>query len=213
MTYLTSPLVTENGKHRLHPYLFNLVTLTGALGVALHAVAENRIVDENSSISIQASSFDLAIAFPTAKAVRTAWYGVTPNRISLEFSSIPPRNKQQQGRHGKMLGIMGLAMPPIFIDFFENHRRWLDSQKFKIDQWPSTMAFARVLRHSFAHGGRLHMTDKNTKPVHWHHLRYDRSNDGKQVYGVGCELWMADLVFLLFELSDDFDRIGCPLGP
>jgi len=38
MTYLTSPLVTEKGKHRLHAYLNRLLVLTAGLGLAINSV-------------------------------------------------------------------------------------------------------------------------------------------------------------------------------
>jgi len=213
MTYLTSPLVTEKGKHRLHAYLNRLLVLTAGLGLAINSVIRGRAnLSDDEYMGIMTNAFDLKIRFPMTVPIRLAWENKEPDRIELILDAIPPRGPDP-GLNPDMVQIFGLAGPPIFINFYESHRPWVEDNIGTLSQWPSIFAFARVIRHSMAHGGALHMTDKKQQPVSWHHLRYSVSDHGKRVYGPGCDLYLSDLLLLMFEMSDELNKAGCPLDP
>jgi hypothetical protein len=42
---------------------------------------------------------------------------------------------------------------PVFVDYFERYRPWLESNTGKIDLWPSIIQFGRMVRNAASHGG------------------------------------------------------------
>jgi hypothetical protein len=77
--------------------------------------------------------------------------------------------------------------------------------------WPPTIYFARLIRNAVSHGGRLHMTHDPGRDAEWHHLKFGKSDDGKQAIGPGGFLSPADMLFLMIDTGDELDRIGCPV--
>ena len=210
---LLTPLVTELGKHRLHDHLRQLRVLTSALSLAVHH-AEGTPVNwkPDTSLGISLNAVDIKIHFPLVGPIEAAIKNLDVSRIEMAVEKIPPRGADA-GSHPDMVQIFGLAGPLIFIDFFERHRPWVEENIGKINDWPPTYAFCRVIRHSLAHGGCLHMIDRKARLVSWRGITYTRDDHGKRAYGAGCDLWLGDLVLLMFDASEELDAAKCPLTP
>jgi hypothetical protein len=71
--------------------------------------------------------------------------------------------------------------------------------------------FCRVVRNSCSHGGSVLITGKRSRPVHWHQLTYSEADNGRVL--IGGDFAMADVVILVFEASDELDKLGCPISP
>jgi uncharacterized protein YdaL len=67
-----------------------------------------------------------------------------------------------------------------------------------------------AIRNAASHqNGCLRLTAKGLQPIAWHGLKYDLSDNGKQVFGT--DFHFADFIVLLFEFSDELDALKCPM--
>lgn len=97
---------------------------------------------------------------------------------------------------------------PVFVSYFESYRPWLAQHIGKIDRWPATVKFAGVVRNAASHGGKVRMTGKKPRPVHWHGLTYSINDNGRQT--IGGDLSLGDIIVLMAEMSDELDALHCP---
>jgi len=62
------------------------------------------------------------------------------------------------------------------------------------------------------HGGAVNITDPKVRPVRWYNQSYDYRNAGTKIIGPPV-MTFGDILVLLFEISDELDRLGCPPHP
>jgi hypothetical protein len=210
MPKFRDPLQTVEGD-RLHERIFHLQVLCSAVGVSVLAAtgATQLDWDKKASLTLRANVFDLNLHFSLYLPIQGAAAGMSPEKIIIPVEEIPPR-VPYQGRIPAIPLILSYIITPIFVDFVEDHKQWLADQNIKRADWPGAFLFGCVIRNSMSHGGRIWMTDKKAKPVHWHHLHYDVADHGKVAYGNATDLWVADVILLMFDMSAELDRLGCP---
>jgi hypothetical protein len=107
--------------------------------------------------------------------------------------------------------VLWLPITPVFVEFFERARPWLEQNYSGQRSWPPTIYFTRLIRNAVSHGGRLHMEHNPKRVAEWHHLKFAYSDNGKQAIGPGGFLSPADLLFLMIDASDELDEIGYPV--
>jgi hypothetical protein len=213
MRNLLAPLVTEKDKHRLHDRLSNLLVLITSITLAIKAFSGHSIDwKPDSSVGMECNAFNLKIHFALVGPVEAILNNQRLERIELAVQEIPSK-PVPQGEPVRVIDIFSLAMEPIFVEFFETHRPWLEANVGSVNKWPSTLSFARVIRNAMSHGGSLKMSDKKAQSVKWRHLTYTDADDGKRVYGLGPDLFVSDILFLMFDASDELDALGCPFDP
>jgi hypothetical protein len=107
------------------------------------------------------------------------------------------------------------------VVFYERHRPWINStygsNSADREKWPEILRFAWALRNAAAHhGGALNITDKSVRAVEWHHLKFDHTHTGYKVLGGlaggDAALSIGDVAIFLVEMSDELDRLGCPVA-
>jgi hypothetical protein len=54
------------------------------------------------------------------------------------------------------------------------------------------------------------MTHDPRRVAKWHHLAFSYADNRKQVIGTKGFLSPADLMFLMIDVGDELDKIGCP---
>jgi hypothetical protein len=92
--------------------------------------------------------------------------------------------------------------------FYERHKDWLVmTYASDPDKWPELFRFLRAIRNAVAHDGKIGLRQKD-RPVVWHHAKYDQASNGRIV--LPGELSVADILILMFEVSDELDRLGAP---
>ena len=60
------------------------------------------------------------------------------------------------------------------------------------------------------HGGKLNMSDLKARDVEWYQLKYGVKDDGRSIY---LDIGPGDFIILMFEMSDELDKAGCPIDP
>ncbi len=145
-----------------------------------------------------------------------SFHPVTITEYEFDFVDPPPVPTREL-KSDKWGGLGEMFWNNLLVFFYEQHLRWIQ-QKFgqqskDRDKWPEHFRFAWALRNAAVHhGGHLNLTDPKVPPIKWHHLQYDHTN------GVGTRLFgdimhLGDMLIFLIELSDEFDRLGCPQAP
>jgi len=212
--YHKTMLVTERG-HRLHNDMNRLCILVESISVAIQMnLGKSYDFKQGDSTAFASSVFDQVINMPLFGPVLFALTNRTPDRIEFELAhyagmpeSIPPGQKLVTG----LQKVIPMAFSPVFVEFFERHRPWLENDRPSRWDWSPMMNFASVVRNALSHDGKIKIKGKNPAPAQWYHLSYGASDDGKEIISVDIE--PADLVLLMFEMSDELDKLGCPISP
>lgn len=136
-----------------------------------------------------------------------------------EISGFPidvePKTKDSEHKPGDyqtsaLQQIVTNTIAPIYSNYFENQRIWLDSNIGSDPRrWPPIWDFARVVRNAASHGGTLNWLNDKAPPVSWYHLTYSATDRGKLV--VGGDLVLGDLLILMLEMDSELDQLGCPI--
>lgn len=171
--------------------------------------------NSSTSIGIEGSALDhLRLAIPLLGPMQAAIGACTLGSITIPVTEIEPSPAPTGDNPQRpILDAFGNSLSPIFVEYYETHRSWLEERGMKISDWPTSIAFGRVIRNAMSHGNKIKMTDKKQKPVNWRSLKYDISDHDKAVYGVGCDLFILEVILLMFDMSKELDDLGCPIEP
>jgi hypothetical protein len=207
VTYLngTIRLLPE---HRLFGRMHNLSVSVSALGIAFYHITKRLPeLKHGDAADFRSQQFPVGVWLPTYDPM---WL-VTNNKTS-EFTEVTfshaaeaPQNIENPP---SFLHVLTNMISPIFVEFFEAYRPWLNSKFKKVDQWPAIFNFGRVIRNAASHGGALDIRDLKTD-VSWYNLRYTAADDKRAV--IGPDLAFADLIILIFEISNELDKANAPL--
>lgn len=223
MTHLTGIRTLIVEESRLAEPLFKATLILDALLIATAGVKTGKFDGEiletgqlRTSVigasALECKQFPLWVRMPAFSATVALVHGVKVKRMEVEFS--PANTITHNDIDVADISIVILSViTPLYVDFFEKHRHWLKAT-YGGDAyaWPMLFNFGRVIRNFISHhAGHVHFDNANAAPVTWHHLSYSPADEGKQV--IGTDLALGDMIVLLFELSDELDRLGCPLNP
>ena len=212
----------KSGESRLFDPLHKLILISDSVGIAsiyaLLGVVEPIEETPRNATRAECIQFPtIVVRFPVLTALKAVVRGSPLTQFTVAFVERKPPPPLPPGRATTTLkghGAFALSlMTPIYVDFFEKHRRWLRAQ-FGGDpnSWPMLFNFARALRNFISHNaGRVDFENSKAPAVSWHSLSYAYANNGSLVLGQDIDI--GDLIVLLFELGDELDRLGCPPHP
>jgi hypothetical protein len=214
---LSGVRVLSEGKTRLFEPMLKLLFIADALAVALLVLHRGKVnLDaEKDHATATCKQFPIILRYPVLKPTLSILHEEPLTEITFSFTPLDPPALPPTAGKRKLKGVgrslLG-AVSPVFVDFYEKHRSWMTATFGKHPDWPPLFRFAWMLRNFISHTeGRVRFNDPNIAPVTWHQLSYSPADNGRQVIGVDIDI--ADLVVLMFELSDELDRRGCPLNP
>jgi hypothetical protein len=220
MTYLNGDIFLEAKKHRLYPYFENLLIITACINRAIAYTAGKPVIMHPNHFSFYHSrQFQVTAILPTFGPIELALKGSHPRKIQVTFvprkntpwpSGIAITEHAQLGMNRSVSNLIFVnTIVPVFTTFFENNMEWMlkniNSDKAK---WSGVFGFARVIRNAISHGGAVKMVPRAT-PVKWHHVAYGHAQNKKKI--IGTDLIFGDFMILMFELSNELDRRGCPI--
>jgi hypothetical protein len=206
MIYPAQTLTTVHGD-RLHFPIHNLVATYASLIMAISLKLGLQAGDYSTADFVQ---FKQRMRMPLVGPTE----GIIANQImpSISLTIEDGHATTDDGSQSPSIQTRSLIvnmMAPMFVDYFERYRPWLESNIGKIDLWPSIIQFGRVVRNAASHGGKLHMTNKKAKPVHWRSLTYQAADHGRHVFG--SDLNLPDIIFLMFDMDHELDALKCPV--
>jgi hypothetical protein len=217
MTLRRGKITFDRGTDRLFEHVdqFIIQEAVFALGALWSSKTLGHGFDPDDVATIDSFVFNLSLDIPLARVIEDAFEERRPNSRSLVVQSgtkanaMPDSAPFSQGFNS----VSWLPITPIFVDFFERHRPWIEGRYPKHKLWPATFDFARLIRNAVSHGGKLHYLHDPERVSVWHHLEFDYSDNGKQIVGAGGVLSPADMFFLMLDTSDELDALACPLTP
>lgn len=216
MTALSGVRVLNEGKDRLFDPMHRVLIIIDGIGIALTALITGRLVEAGKYAVIGCRQFPIEIKAPVLTPTQALACGSPMTEIGFFFgpkeATVLPPGQTQTNIKGYGHPTL-VAVTPIYVDFFEKHKGWLRATLGgDPNTWPPLFNFARAVRNFISHhAGHVHFDNPNAPSVTWHHLTYMPADEGKQV--IGSDIDLGDLIVLLFELSDELDRLGCPLNP
>jgi hypothetical protein len=206
-----SGIVSLEREHRMFAPMLRICTVVDALVIAMAAMHEKQLSFEHGHRhGILSRQFPTIVGLPMFDPVTALSKGLKPAKIHVMFddeSALPKGGVMVTGFEFDPISLV----TPYFVDFLEVNRPWLKSA-FGGDRntWPTLFNFAFIVRNFLVHnGGRVNFDNINAPPVSWYALTYAPSDNGKRC--IGIDLIMGDLIILLFEVSNELDRLGCPL--
>lgn len=85
------------------------------------------------------------------------------------------------------------------VNYFERSKPQVIQKFGDVSNWPDVWNFARIVRNSMSHGGKVHFDNPNANPVSWRGLVYAPSNNGRRI--LHTDIWPGDLFDLITELE------------
>jgi hypothetical protein len=217
MTLRRGPITFHRGTDRLFEHVDQFIIQKAllSLGALWASKTLGRGFDPEDVATIDSFAFLLSLDIPLAGVIEGAFEERLASTRSLVIrpgttaNTMPNSTPSTQGFNS----VVWLPIVPIFVDFYERHRPWIEQTYSGLKSWPPTFYFARLVRNAVSHGGKLHFTHDPRRSADWHHLKFVYSDDGKPIIGVGGILSPADMFFLMLDTSDELDALACPLTP
>ncbi len=126
-----------------------------------------------------------------------------PDRVTLWVC----KNQMALAPIGPEITTLGTAhryvVSAVFTNFHEAHKGLLPND---YTLWP-VADFGRVVRNAMAHAGRIYFDKPARHAVQWRGLSYDHGDNGKLL---SDRLSVADILFLMMEMSEEFDALHLP---
>lgn len=204
-----SRLILRN-QNRLYRHLSHIVTVTSALGLAIHYVRPHfDRIKSGDYMTLSSRMFELEVRLPLYDPMEAAAANVVAEGIYLEIG-----RQSEQPSYELAIGVLSDTLNRLiassFATFFEEHKDWLDVHHGSDGaKWPATLDFARVVRNSAAHNLKLTFRTQTSRKVMWQNISYTPADHGRQA--IGPDLAAADVIFLMMDSSEELDRLGCPI--
>jgi hypothetical protein len=193
--------------------ILNAVYTIGSLWASKMLGEGLRAIDGSG---IDSQIFSLSLSVPLGGVLEDAFdeKSAAQRTITIETGHQAPAMEASGAPFSQGFNsVVWLMITPIFVNFYESHRPWIEQHHGFQKTWPHTFYFANLIRNAISHGGKLYFKHVPLRTAIWQHLRYDHSDDKKQIIGAGGIFSIADLFFLMLDTSDELDRLGCPADP
>ena len=187
----------------------NLLTLTTSLGIAATYVSTGHVASKPGDYTtLECNQFDTEVRLPFHGPIQAAVANRVADEIEIEFVS------KTTVTHPFTIDVLSETAAQMiaaeFAMFYESHLDWLEKNRGSDgSQWPGTLDFARVIRNAASHNLKLTFRNQKSRAVSWRHMRYGPADHGKRV--IGTDLSVADMIVLMIDVAEEFDKLGCPI--
>ncbi len=196
----SNPITLNPNKHRFFQQIATAQAATAAYIIG-HLVQVGAVVSPypaGQPISQVCYTTPEEIEFEPNEVLGPISLGHWPAEIHLKFhpgnpsTGFPSRSPVQL--------LMGSLYEQAFVTYFENSRREVKTKHGSFRNWPNALAFARMVRHAFAHGGLVNILDNSSSS--WGGITFSRSNNGQPV--MYNYLSAGDLTLLMIDMDSQF---------
>jgi len=166
----------------------------------MNYIAPVRTLDYPLVLAQNATDEEIVV-FPTELLMHLSldsWPQFVEYQVRPHYQSEAQARLEAQGNRRVIARIAGAS----FTNYYSKVESAVKSKYGeKQDKWPETARFAWLIRNGFAHGGRLHIKNKNLRPAIWSAWSFDHCQDGKDILFETGMLGIGDLITLM----QDFD--------
>jgi len=177
-------------------YLICLVSLT--LTFELYITGKSEIYAPDHTLIVDGKHSGISLIFYPTSLLDPFFGGTWPTQLRLEAQpvTVPADAKLSLGILERPVHAFAQEMlvtyfernlPLVKAVYGESHR-----------QWPPEWDFARVVRNSVAHSGRIRFLKTSSPSVSWRGLTYAATDNGRHIHD---DLWTADLIILLLDMD------------
>lgn len=212
MTDFKGRYLIEKGRHRLLEPINSLCIITASIGYAASsAIGETRPFAPGEHIPLECNLIPFEVHMPLAGPVEAAVENVLPNTIELNIASYNKNHRTYARKTGGFEDPMLFAYSAALVQLYEQNLQFLNDQFGKRDykNWPNFWNFVRAVRNSCSHGYKLRIDSKTAPAVTWHGVSYHNRQNGHDV--IGGDFVFGDILVLMVEISEELDRLGCPV--
>jgi hypothetical protein len=124
-------------------------------------------------------------------------------RIASKTEPQPDARLAAQGNRYVITRIIGASFTSYYSKAEPTIKARYGTDK---DKWPETIRFAWIIRNSFAHGGKLNISDAALRPAAWNIWSFDHRKDGQNFLFEPGMLGIGDVITLM----QDFDTYVRP---
>jgi hypothetical protein len=207
-------LCSERGKHRVFDSLFDIALAMGAMMRGIAAAHGREIIDwaPGAQTGMASSLFSgLSIDLPVRDVFEDSLSGKLLDKIAVRFL-VPLIDIPWDSIETVFSRLNNRLVSAYFVQFIDPWLEWIalniSSDRHK---WPRVCNFGRVVRNAATHGGTINIKSTTAPVVSWYSLQYDYRSYGKSI--IGSDISCGDLLILMFEVSDELDKIGAPFSP
>ncbi|MGQ0525453.1 MAG: hypothetical protein ACT4P8_17540 [Betaproteobacteria bacterium] len=190
-------------QHRFFDQLVVFFSAIAGLGptLLLHSQKQSKPYVDEDRIAIRGvpTVSNLVFRYAPLALIETLLRNKWPNEVIIEEAQMEPMAPELFSMTG-LKGIIASGINFAFLHYMESVRSLIKT-KYTSDtsKWPETINFARVVRNTTAHGGRISIENANAKPVSWRSLTYSYADNGKAVLFV--DLTAVELIILMEEVD------------
>jgi hypothetical protein len=199
--------------HRLYEIVSELAILLDAFTLAGEVVFEipHRKAFIGDHVSLESKQFPVLVRMPVGAPIYAAL--TMPDQqptYQVTFAPYQPMPAAAPTT-AALANLFQWAFSALLVLFYERNRPWIQATfGNETNNWPDLWRFAWTMRNAATHhAGKFNMHDETRPSVVWNDLSYNHRNHGQQI--LGKDLSVADILILLFEMSDDLDARGAPL--
>jgi hypothetical protein len=160
------------------------------------------------NVEFHSRNLGVIIIVPLSGAIQFAVEDSLPDFIAIGMKQWFGPSPQSKIQTSATEAVMMHLIAPIFIMFFERYNEWMTVNHGDAAGWPQALNFARLVRNAIAHGS-ITIRNPRAAPVEWRGFSYTAADNGRKI--VGQDLRIADVLYLMFEASDQLDALKAPV--
>lgn len=212
MTNFEGKYLIENGEHRLLKPINSLCIITAAIGCSAEAaVGITKPFAPGEHAPLECNLMPFEVHLPLAGPVHAAVANVLPDLIELNIKALNKNHREYEHKTGGFKEPMLFAFSAALVQLYEENLQFLNDEygERQYWKWPNFWNFVRAVRNSCSHGYKLRIDSKTAPAVTWHGVSYHSSQNGHLV--IGGDFLLGDILILMVEVSEELDKLGCPV--
>jgi hypothetical protein len=159
MMFRRGSLTFKRGVDRLFDQIdqFTIHQAMFAIGALWASKALGKGIGPDDVFTIDSFAFPLSLDIPLAGVTEAAFAERQVESRTIVIQAGQKAKADMPFSQG-FNSVAWLPITPIFVDFYERVRPWMEQNHKGQNSWPPTLHFMRLIRNAISHGGRLYMT-------------------------------------------------------
>ncbi len=157
------------------------------------------------NVSTVCFNFDYEIDIDAAELFSPLIAATEPSVLTIKFRHTPnnPCRNPSAILSNPYQRMFASFFYQAFISYYEKNVHMMrHAHGTDPNSWPDVLRFARAIRNSFAHDGRVHFSNQKQPSVQWGNISYSFADNGRQV--LYNDITNGDVMILMIEMDSEF---------